>query len=63
TLGIRLIELCFGTFLENNKFRQQLPPGDTTSVPILDYAAAVQWRKMVSEEAGPEFAEAVEWYL
>ena len=63
TLGIWLLELCFGTSLENNKFRQQLPPGDSNSAPILDYAAALQWSKMVGEEAGPEFAEAVEWCL
>ncbi|KAF2786117.1 hypothetical protein K505DRAFT_290273 [Melanomma pulvis-pyrius CBS 109.77] len=62
-LGIWLLELCFGTSLENNKFRQQFPPGDATSAPILDYAAAVQWSKMVCDEAGPEFAEAVEWCL
>jgi hypothetical protein len=63
SLGIRLLELCFGTPLESNKFRMQLPTGDATSGPILDYAAAIQWSKMVSEEAGPEFAEAIEWCL
>lgn len=62
-LGIRLLELCFGTSLENNVFRQQLPPGDAVSSPILDRAAAFQWSKMVIEEAGPEFADAVDWCL
>ncbi|KAF2009486.1 hypothetical protein BU24DRAFT_467859 [Aaosphaeria arxii CBS 175.79] len=62
-LGIRLLELCFGTSLEQNKFRQQLPAGDATSAPLLDYAAALNWSKLVTEEAGPEFAQAVEWCL
>ncbi|OCL04598.1 hypothetical protein AOQ84DRAFT_255661, partial [Glonium stellatum] len=40
-----------------------LPTGDDTSNHMLDYAAALQWSRMVSEEAGPEFAEAIEWCL
>ena len=63
TLGIRLLELCFGTAIECHKIRQQLPAGDDTSTPMLDYAAALQWSRAVSEEAGPEFAEAIEWCL
>lgn len=63
TLGIRLLELCFGSPLESNSFRRQLPVGDATSGPMLDYAAAIQWSNMVSEEAGPEFAEAIDWCL
>lgn len=62
-LGIRLLELCFGATLENNRFRKQLPTGDAVSGPVLDYAAAIQWSKLVSEEAGPEFAEAIDWCL
>jgi hypothetical protein len=63
SLGIRLLELCFGTSLENNKFRKQMPVGDSTLAPMFDFAAAIQWSKTVSEEAGPEFAEAIEWCL
>jgi hypothetical protein len=62
-LGIRLLELCFGRPLESSTFRKQLPPGDAASAPFLDYAAALQWSKMASEEAGPEFADAIEWCL
>jgi hypothetical protein len=58
-----LLELCFGTTLESNEFRKQLPVGDSITGPILDYAAAIQWSKMVSEEAGPGYAEAIEWCL
>lgn len=63
TLGIRLLELCFGTAIECHKIRRQLPAGDDISTPMLDYAAALQWSRTVSEEAGPEFAEAIEWCL
>lgn len=63
TLGIRLLELCFGRSLEATTFRKQLPAGDSISAPILDYAAAIQWSKEAVEEAGPEFAEAIDWCL
>jgi hypothetical protein len=63
SLGIRLLELCFGSPLENNSYRKLLGPGDAFSAPILDYAAAMQWSKMVSGEAGPKFADAIDWCL
>jgi len=63
TLGIRLLELCFGIPLEECEFRRQLPPGDEVSGPILDRAAAVLWSKTVNEEAGSDFADAIEWCL
>lgn len=63
SLGIRLLELCFGTPLEATQFRKQLPVGDETLAPIFDYTAAIQWSRLVSEEAGPEFADAIEWCL
>lgn len=63
TLGIRLLELCFGKPLEATQYRKQLPSGDAISAPVLDYAAAIQWSKHAGEEAGPEFAEAIDWCL
>jgi hypothetical protein len=63
SLGIRLLELCFGKSLEATSFRKQLPAGDPTSAPILDFAAAIQWSKQAGEEAGPEFADAIDWCL
>jgi hypothetical protein len=63
SLGIRLLELCFGAPIEANHFRKQLPAGDDTLAPIFDYTAAIQWSRSVAEEAGPEFAEAIEWCL
>jgi hypothetical protein len=44
-------------------FRKQLPTGDDHLAPIFDYTAAIQWSRLVSEEAGPEFAEAIDWCL
>jgi hypothetical protein len=63
SLGIRLLELCFGKPLEATSFRSQLPAGDDTLAPIFDYTAAIQWSRLVSEEAGPGFAEAIGWCL
>ena len=63
SLGIWLLELCFGAFLESTPFRRQLPPGDAISAPVLDYAAAIRWIKRVGEEARPEFAEAIDRFL
>jgi hypothetical protein len=63
SLGIRLLELCFGVAIEATEFRKQLPVGDEILAPIFDYTAAIQWSRLVSEEAGPEFAAAIEWCL
>jgi len=62
-LGIRLLELCFGIPIEATKLRKQFPACDPALAPMLDYTAALQWSRSVAEEAGPEFAEAVEWCL
>ncbi|KAH6861234.1 hypothetical protein B0T12DRAFT_404359 [Alternaria alternata] len=63
SLGIRLLELCFGLPLESTYYRKLLGPGDAVSAPLLDCAAAIQWSKLVSDEAGPEFADAIDWCL
>lgn len=63
SLGIRLLELCFGSPLESTPYRKLLGPGDAVSAPLLDCAAAIQWSKLVSDEAGPEFADAIDWCL
>jgi hypothetical protein len=63
SLGIRLLELCFGLPLEDYPYRKILGPGDAISAHILDSAAAIHWSKMVSDEAGPEFADAIDWCL
>lgn len=63
TLGIRLLELCFGSPIEATRYRKELLVGNETLAPIFDYTAALQWSDSVAEEAGPEFAEAIEWCL
>lgn len=62
-LGIRLLELCFGTPIENCEFRRQFPAGDVGSASLFDRAAAREWVQVAGEEAGPDFAGAIEWCL
>lgn len=62
-LGIRLLELCFGAPIEQTEHRKQFGEGNAQTAPYLDHAAALLWSRMVGEEAGPEFAEAIEWCL
>ena len=63
TLGILLLELCFGTTLETHPIRARYPVIDGPTKPYLDLAAALEWSEQVNEEAGPEFASAVSWCL
>lgn len=57
-----LLELCFGTALEDHKLRKKYPSGSTPN-PFLDMAAALEWSPRAVEEAGPEFADAILWCL
>jgi hypothetical protein len=61
-LGIMLLELCFGTALEDHEIRQKYPTVSTPN-PFLDIAAALEWSPRAVEEAGPEFADAIMWCL
>lgn len=63
SLGVCLLELCFDSSLESYKIRNRLSGGPAALAPLLDYAAALQWSKDVNGEAGPDFAEAIEWCL
>ncbi|KAH7092034.1 hypothetical protein FB567DRAFT_434635 [Paraphoma chrysanthemicola] len=51
-------EMCKATH-----FRKNLGTGDAQSSSVLDWAAAMQWSKLASEEAGPDYAGAVDWCL
>ncbi|KAH8587077.1 hypothetical protein B0O99DRAFT_557149 [Bisporella sp. PMI_857] len=62
-LGIMLLELCFGTAIEDHKMRQNLNADDEQSLQLINYAVAIQWVRDVVEEAGPEYADAVTWCL
>lgn len=54
-----LLELCFGTALEDHVIRQKYPPAGH----FLDMAAALEWSPRAVEEGGPEFADAILWCL
>lgn len=64
TLGIMLLELCFGIALEDHHIRQNYLSRDGQPNAALDLAAAMEWcGRFANEEAGPEFADAIEWCL
>ena len=69
TLGILLIELCFGTALEDHEMRQQYHSsnGEQVAAPdlaaALDLAVALEWSQSVYGEAGETYADAVNWCL
>jgi hypothetical protein len=64
SLGIALLELCFGTPIESHPSWHKYGLG-TMAIPdpFLLHALALEWRLRVGEEAGPEYAEAVDWCL
>ena len=63
TLGMLLLELCFGIQLSDHPIRQRLPKLDGPQNFYLDLAAALEWSGQVSEEAGPAYSNAVNWCL
>ncbi|MCJ1464449.1 hypothetical protein MMC07_003062 [Pseudocyphellaria aurata] len=64
TLGIMLLELCFGIALEDHHIRQKYLTRDGRPDPVLDLAAAMRWcDESANEEAGQEFADAIDWCL
>ena len=69
TLGILLIELCFGTALEDHEMRRQFQSSvrqqDVASdlAATLDLAVALEWSRSVCGEAGETYADAVNWCL
>ena len=69
TLGILLIELCFGTALEDHEMRRQYNSsgaqqnGTPDLAAVLDLAVALEWSRSVYGEAGETYADAVNWCL
>lgn len=61
TLGILLVELCFGTALEDHEMRRQYHSSKNQAA--LDLAVALEWSRSVGGEAGETYAEAVNWCL
>ncbi|OCL11415.1 hypothetical protein AOQ84DRAFT_423587 [Glonium stellatum] len=63
SLGIVLLELCFGRPIETHPTRLIFPIGNGLTKAAFDFFAARAWLSGVSEEAGFEYAGAVEWCL
>ena len=69
TLGILLIELCFGTPLEDHEMRRQYDSSREQQAAspdlaaALDLAVALEWAHSVRGEAGEMYADAVDWCL
>ncbi|KAF2815607.1 uncharacterized protein BDZ99DRAFT_514269 [Mytilinidion resinicola] len=62
TLGILLLELCFGMPFESTEFRQRsLPANDPNT--FSDLGAATELAGEVLHEVGQEYADAVAWCL
>jgi hypothetical protein len=61
SLGIMLLELCFGKKLEDQSIRKKYPPGDAQSKEGYDLLAAIKWSNYVCGEGGEEYATAVKW--
>ncbi|KAH7393829.1 hypothetical protein DE146DRAFT_633779 [Phaeosphaeria sp. MPI-PUGE-AT-0046c] len=61
SLGIILLELCFGERLEDNPLRKQYPAVTEEIKQALDLQAAMQWAPSVQEEGGDDYASAVRW--
>ena len=53
TLGILLLELCFGIAFEDHTIRQKYVLADGQFTPYLDQAAGLEWSASASDEAGP----------
>ncbi|KAI0965396.1 hypothetical protein F4678DRAFT_452917 [Xylaria arbuscula] len=63
SLGVVLLELCFGTNIDRHPSRLKFPSGDVQASAAFDLIAALEWLKEVNDEAGPDYSEAVEWCL
>lgn len=61
SLGIILLELCFGERLEDNPLRTRYPAVTQDIKQALDLQAAMQWAPSVQEEGGDDYASAVRW--
>ncbi|CAO2648283.1 Nn.00g075500.m01.CDS01 [Neocucurbitaria sp. VM-36] len=61
SLGILLLELCFGQRLEDHALRRRYPAGTGESSEAFDLVAALKWLQGVSDEGGADYASAVKW--
>ncbi|KAK4501025.1 hypothetical protein PRZ48_006831 [Zasmidium cellare] len=63
TLGIVLLELCFGTRLEDHHLWSNPAFSAGKADPMIRQAVACEWLEDVQGEAGEDYATAVNWTL
>lgn len=61
SLGILLLELCFGQRLEDHPLRKKHPAGAGEAKQAFDLMAALKWSQSVGDEGGQDYASAVKW--
>lgn len=61
SLGILLLELCFGRRLEDHPLRKRYPAEAGETKQAFDLVAALKWSQSVGDEGGDEYASAVKW--
>lgn len=61
SLGILLLELCFGRRLEDHPLRKKHPAGAGEAKQAFDLMAALKWSQSVGDEGGDDYASAVNW--
>jgi hypothetical protein len=61
SLGIVLLELCFGKRLQDHPFRKKYPPSVAQLEEGCDLMAAIKWSHGVCDEGKDDYAAAVKW--
>jgi hypothetical protein len=61
SLGILLLELCFGQRLEDHPLRKKHPTGVGEVKQAFDLMASLQWSRSVFDDAGHDYEAAVKW--
>jgi hypothetical protein len=61
SLGILLLELCFGQRLEDHPLRKKHQAGVGETKQAFDLLAAMKWSQSVDGEGGDDYASAVKW--
>jgi hypothetical protein len=61
SLGILLLELCFGQRLEDHPLRKRHPAGAGEIKQAFDLMAALKWSQSVFDDAGHDYDSAVKW--
>ena len=61
SLGILLLELCFGRRLDDHPLRKKHPAETGEAKQAFDLMAALKWSQEVRDEGGDDFASAVKW--